>query len=138
MTKLMRPRRVGFGDGALDFTSDFADLPTTATGAIDWGSMSFPAPNLDFSLPTSAGSTFDFSKLAQDVTKGAQTYYGAQTAVNNANYASQLAKARAQAAVAQAKAGGKNAALTAGAGLPSPTLLLAAGVALGAVLLLRR
>lgn len=136
---LQRPRRVGFGDAStFDFTGDFSDLPTTSSGAIDWGAMSFPAPNLDFSLPTSAGSAFDLSKVANQVTKGAQTWFGAQTAINNADYASQLAKARAQAAVAQAKAGGANAAQTARAGLPSPTLLLAAGVALGAVLLLRR
>lgn len=133
MTTLTRPRRVGFGGmGDFEFPSVSAsDFTIDAPTAVDWSNLSLPGGG-------STSSPFDFSKLTNDLVKGAQTYYGAQTAVNNANYASQLAKARAQAAVNVAKAGGSNAALSAKAGLPSPTLLLAAGVTLGAVLLLRR
>lgn len=131
---LVRPRRVGFG-GYLGDGSDTdpfnVDTPVDVPAGSSLVDTSTPAS-------TSAGGGFDFAKIASDVVKGAQTYYGAQAAVSNANYASQLAKVQAQNAINLAKAQGANAAKTAGAGLPSPTLLLAAGVGLAAIMLLKR
>lgn len=136
MTFLVRPRYVGFGDGdAASGAFDPGDPAGNPAGAIDWGSLDLTIPT----FPASAvAAPVDLSTVANDIVKGAQTWYGAQTAVNNASAASELTKARNAAAIKIAKAGGANAAMTAKAGLPSPTLLLAAGVALGAVLLLRR
>lgn len=135
MTFLVRPRYVGFGDGdAASGAFDPGDPAGNPAGGIDWGSMDLTLPT----FPASVAAPVDLSTVANDIVKGARTWYGAQTEVNNASAASELAKARNAAAINIAKAGGSNAALTAKAGLPSPTLLLAAGVALGAVLLLRR
>lgn len=147
MKLLTMPRRVGnFGDAAIDFPTftpeELQALPTTSTGAIDFTNMTLPGPtftasDFDLSLPKSVGP-LDLSAIANQIVKGAQTYYGAQAAVNTANYAAQLSKAKAQAALNITKAGGTNAARTAGAGLPSPTLLLFAGLGLAAVLVLKK
>lgn len=138
---LTRPARLhGFGDGGgLDF-STLPDLPTTASGAVDWSQIQAPVSvsASDYTLPQPAGGAFDLATFAKSIVGGAQTYYGAQTAIQNAEAAANLAKARNQAAIAITKAGGQNAVKTAGAGLPSPTLLLLAGVGLAAVVLLKK
>lgn len=144
MVKLLtRPVRLsGLGDaGTLDFSSMPA-LATTPGGGVDWSQLTFPAVGAnDFTLPTQAvqsGSPFDLASLGREITAGAQTWFGTQAAVNNAEAAAQLSKARNQAAVNIAKAGGQNAARTAGAGLPSPSLLLVAGLGLAALMLLKK
>lgn len=144
MKLLTRPRRVsGFGGFGADDLSDWTtDVPTTPNGAVDWGALVVPATGgftaADFSLPIQAGAPLNLASIGKSIASGAQTWFGTQTAVNNASAATQLAKAQNQAAINIAKAGGTNAALTAGAGLPSPTLLLLAGLGLAAVVLMRK
>lgn len=140
-----RPMRTsslrGLGDGPLlDFSKlNLATLPTSSTGAIDWGAMALP-PQPDFGVLTApkVASGSDFADLAKEIVNGAQTFFGAQAAITNAQTEAQLARARGQAAVAITKAGGSNAARTAGAGLPSPTLLLFAALGLGAIVILKK
>lgn len=136
-------RFAGFGDGSPFDNFDFSTTPTTASGAIDWGNLVtppipvFPSSDLSFGA-TAVPSGFDFASLAKEIVGGANTYYGAQAQITNAQTAAALAKARGQAAVAVTKAGGANAVKTAGAGLPSPTLLLFAALGLGAILILKK
>lgn len=147
MKLLTRPVRVGgfagLGDLNFDFGDTTTDVPTTSSGAIDWSQvgLTVPQPPANFStlaLPAGASSSGSLADIGNAIARGAQTLFGTETAVNNAQAAAQLAKAQSQAAINIAKAGGINAAKVAGAGVPSPSLLLVAGLGLAALMLLKK